>query len=227
MSLRPRHLTGLPVAEEDAAVLRRWGVARCHAVDINAYSAGLSRLLHDEAPPPGDARQLIDYIRARFHPSHRELLEDAIALANAAEIAHARDDAWPHDLPDNLIGLLEDVEIHQQREDAVIFPMLMGPASAAERARAAGMRLEHEAVLRRLNALSCSTAGYSAPPQACTAWRLLYVLCSKLDMELRDQIALENEVLFSEELRVFPEETDCSNTTLAPRAAPKTRPWRD
>ena len=214
MGLHPRQPLTPALAADEAEVLRRWGLSRCHAVDVEAYWAGLSRLLPDEAAPPREPHRLIAYIRGRFHRAHRDLLEDAIALAGVAEVAHARDDAWPHGLGDHLAQLLEDLEAHLQREDSVVFPLLPGSLEAPLADRVAAMADEHRRLGAQLDDLRRLTRDFTPPRQACVAWRLLYVLCGKLDTDLREQMTLEEDVLFAPELRVFPEESACANTTL-------------
>ena len=214
MGLHLRQPLTAALADEEGEVLRRWGLSRCHAVDVESYWAGLSRLLPDEATPPREPHRLIAYIRGRFHRAHRDLLEDAVALAGAAEAVHARDDAWPHGLGDHLAQLLEDLESHLQREDSVVFPLLPGSPDSPLGGRVAAMADEHRQLCAQLDDLRRLTRDFAPPAQACVAWRLLYVLCGKLDTDLREQMTLEEDVLFAPELRVFPEDSTCANTTL-------------
>ena len=195
MRPQPERLDLIPAA--DPAVLRRWGVSDCSRVDLASLTDSLARLQHDEVAPPSGVDRLVRHIRDRYHHTLTAVLGDAIALATACEAVHGRDDLWPHGLSDRLIETLDALQHHQQREDSVVFPLLL-----ADRARAAEavalMEAEHAGIRARLDGVLVATGGFRAPPQACVSWRLLYVLCCKVDVDAREQIRLEEDELFRE-----------------------------
>lgn len=201
-----------PECDEEAEALRRWGVSRCGRVDREALLAALAGLLVDERPPPREAGALVDHIRRRFHQAQRQVLDDAIALAAAGGRAHRRDDDWPHGLGDDLVGLLEAWEAHQLREEAVVFPAVLegrGELSIA----VDEARRDHAALKTRLDALARRTEGFRPPGHACPAWRVLYLLCARLEAELRAQMALEERSLYGSEparIRVSTEVKPCA-----------------
>lgn len=207
------HPLGLAVesfgSASDEAILQRWGLNGGKLVDRTALGVQLSRLIVDEAPPPEDPRQLIDWIRVRYHQAHRDALETAIAMANVAEGVHASDEAWPHGLTDQLLDLFDQLEVHQQREDAVIFPQLIeGGAAAADGETI--VEAEHDGLSLRLEHLARRTGGFTAPAHACATWRLLFLLCRKIDGDLREQMALENTAFLGRRIRESTEDSDCS-----------------
>ena len=207
----PERLDLIPAA--DAAALRRWGVSDCERIDRRAMQDSLAGLQHDEAAPPSDTARLVGHIRDRYHNALVDVMGDAIALATACETAHSGEDLWPHGLSDQLIEILEAVEHHQQREDAVVFPMLLvGGPRAAEAVRM--MEAEHAGIRARLDRLLALTGGFQAPPQACASWRVLYVLCCKADVDIREQIRLEEGELFSPCIRDSTEAQVCATATF-------------
>lgn len=195
MRLRPRHLTPLSNEEGDLAVMDRWGISRCDAVEMASVSNELTKLLADETPPPADLGNLVSWICERRHAVQENRLEEAIAIATRAEAIHRRDDAWPHGFADQLIELLDCIVIHQQREQAVVFPMLLRGVDALPERTVDEMVAAHEALLAKWLELETLTAGFRAPPHACAAWRLLYALCGKLQADCREQVELENRML--------------------------------
>lgn len=200
-----------PECDEEADALRRWGLSRCGRVDREALLGALAGLLVDERPPPQEAGALVDHIRRRFHRAQRQVLDDAIALAAAGGRTHRRDDDWPHGLGDDLVGLLEAWEAHQLREEAVVFPAVL--QGRGERAVAVDeARRDHAALKARLEALTRRTEGFRPPAHACPTWRLLYLLCARLEAELRAQMELEEQSLYGERgrIRVSTEAKPCA-----------------
>ena len=64
-----------------------------------------------------------------------------------------------------------------------------------------GLRLEH---------LARRTGDFTAPAHACATWRLLYLLCRKLNSELRERMALETAALLGRDIRESTEDSGCS-----------------
>lgn len=197
MRLRPRHLTKLPAEEGDLAVMDRWGISRCDAVEMGSVSSELTRLMAGEGPPPTDTVNLVNWICQRRHPVQENRLEEAIAIATRAEAVHREDDAWPHGIADQLTELLDRLFTHQQREQAVIFPMLLRGVDALPDRTIDEMLEAHETLVETWGELERLTGGFKAPAHACAAWRLLYALCYKLQDDCREQVALENRMLLA------------------------------
>lgn len=149
MRLRPRHLTNLSSEEGDLEVMDRWGVSRCDAVEMDSVSAELTKLLAEDADPSGEPRDLVGWICKQRHPVQENRLEEAIAIATRAELVHRRDDAWPHGLADQLIEMLDCLVTHQQREQAVVFPMLLRGVDALPDRTIDEMIAAHEDLMAR------------------------------------------------------------------------------
>ena len=196
MPMNPRQFADAMPDARDQAVLDRWGVARCDAVDMDSVSSQLSWLMPEESaaggPEPGSERDC-----RRRHSMQESRIEDAISLASRAETVHRRDDAWPHGLSYQLEDILEQTVVHQQREQAVVFPMLTSGVGALPARTVDEMIAAHEDLLERWDALSRRTGGFQAPDHACAAWRLLYVLCFKLHLDCQAQVDLENRMLLA------------------------------
>lgn len=197
MRLRPRHLTNLWPEQGDLEVMDRWGVSRCDAVEMDSVSCELTKLLAEDAAPSGELRDLVGGICQRRHSVQENRLEEAIAIATRAELVHRRDDTWPHGLADQLTEMLDCLVTHQQREQAVVFPMLLRGVDALPDRTIDEMIAAHEDLMTRWRGLDELTAGFKAPAHACAAWRLLYVLCFKLYADCREQVEVENRMLLA------------------------------
>jgi regulator of cell morphogenesis and NO signaling len=194
--------------------LLRWGMGE--EPDLPAMAASLTRLLDSEAPSPVGMGRLIRHIHERYHRVLAGVMEDALTLASVCEAAHGASDVWPHGLSDLVAEILDELEQHQQREYAVVFPMLLG-GSAGTPGVAGIMTDEHARLRCRLDALTAMTRQFTAPPGACVKWRVLYVLCCKIDLDLREQMRMEENELFSPFLRHRTEDAVCSDTMSAAR----------
>ena len=206
----PPHPDLIPIS--DPAVLERWGLSDCDRIDRPALIDCLTRLQDDESRPPPDTAGLIGRIRSRYHRVLIEIIVDAVALATACEAAYAADERWPHGLSDLLVGLQEALEHHQQREDAVVFPLLLAKSPQAT-AAVAFMAREHASIRDRLESLSVITQAFEAPPKACVKWQILYLLCRKIEFDVRELTRMEECDLFAPSIRDSTEVDVCSAAT--------------
>lgn len=179
----------------DRAILKRWGLGDGDRIDRPALMDSLARLQVDEEPSSLDAAGLVERIRRRCQ-GVMEVIADAVAVADACEADHAADERWPHGLSDRLVDLLEGLEQHHHREDAVVFPLFLsgGPKAPASAALMVG---EHSALRHKLDALSAVTRAYETPARAGPRWRILYLLCRKIDFEIRAQMTIEDRDLLA------------------------------
>jgi len=133
----------------------------------------------------------------RRHSEQESRLEEAIAVAEKVERVHRQDDAWPHGLSDQLDDILDHTVVHQQREQAVVFPMLTAGVDALPTPTVDEMIAAHEDLLTRWSELDRRTGGFKPPAHACTTWRLLYDICDQLHFDCVAQVDLENRMLLA------------------------------
>ena len=200
-----------PFPRPDRTVLRRWGLGDGDRIDRPALMDSLARLQVDERPLSSDKAGLVDRIRRRCQ-NITEVIADAVAVADACEADHAADERWPHGLSDRLVDLLEGLEQHQHREDAVVFPLFLSGSPRAS-ATAALMVGEHGSIRHKLDALSAVTRAYETPARAGPRWRILYLLCRKVDFEIRAQMLIEDRDLLVPMVRDSTEAETCPAAT--------------
>ena len=157
-----------------------------------------------QAVPAGDGRdwqqaspaELIEHLLTRFHARHREQLPELIRLSRRVETVHADRPECPTGLADHLTTMAEALESHMQKEEQILFPMLLRGFSPMVRMPIGVMRLEHDdhgVALARLVALA---HGLEMPRGACNTWRALVLGLRTLREDLMEHIHLENNLLF-------------------------------
>lgn len=139
---------------------------------------------------------LIRHILERYHETHRRQLPILIALSERVERAHAGHESAPTGLTEFLMAVADDLEDHQQKEEQVLFPMMMAGGSPMIGFPIRRMMTEHEEVELQLEALRRLTDGFVPPASACGTWRRLYEEAQIFHQDLSDHMRLENDVLF-------------------------------
>lgn len=144
------------------------------------------------------AKELIAHILERYHLRHREQLPELISLAEKVERVHADHPDAPAGLSAHLAEMLHELESHMQKEERILFPMLMrgqgyiagGPISVME-----SEHQQHGEALEKMMALAHQLV---LPENACNSWRALYLGLSELRDDLMEHIHLENNILFQQ-----------------------------
>ncbi len=153
------------------------------------------------ATVPTDPRQtptpdLIAHILERYHAAHRRDLAEAIRLATEVEHEHAADQSCPHGLVDLLTLISDDLEDHQQKEEVVLFPLMLAGSPHVLAGPIARMHLDHTDLAAQFETLKLLTRGFTVPAGASESWRALYALCARIEADLTAHVALEEGILF-------------------------------
>lgn len=169
----------------------------------------LVRELEAEQPAHADFRrwderplhELIEHLVDRYHAAHRAELPRLLEMARRVEKVHAKRPDCPRELAALIARMSDELEEHMQKEEQVLFPMIL-----AGRGRSAAMPVqvledEHVDHGQNLALVREMTNGFAPPADACGTWRALYLGLRDLDEELMQHIHLENNVLFPRALR--------------------------
>ena len=146
----------------------------------------------DEAP----LSALVDHIQAVYHARLREQLPALIAMARRVEVRHADKASCPRGLAAHLEVMHEDVLQHLQKEERILFPLIVAGAGSGAGGPVHVMELEHEHHGENLQTVRRLTDDLTPPPEACTTWRALYLGLQQFEQELMEHIHLENNILF-------------------------------
>jgi len=145
---------------------------------------------------------LIDHIVTNFHEAHRRELPALVELARKVERVHAGKATVPVGLAAHLLEMHQAMELHMQKEEQVLFPMIIRGMGSRVQAPVRQMELEHDEHGEKLRQLRRICRDFVAPEEACTSWRALYLRCEQLEADLMAHIHLENHVLFPRALNL-------------------------
>jgi regulator of cell morphogenesis and NO signaling len=149
--------------------------------------------------PRWDARplpELVQHIVSTYHARLRQSLPELQAMADKVEHRHAEKDTCPRGLAAHLADVHRAVTDHLEKEEQILFPMILGGMGRRVAAPVHVMELEHEHHRENLQVLRRLTSDLTPPDEACTTWRALYLGLQQLEQELMEHIHLENNVLF-------------------------------
>ncbi len=164
---------------------------------LEVVAAELSALVSPEEAPPQSVDALIDHILTRYHAVHRRELPELVRLARRVEAVHGEKPEAPRGLAALLERIAGDMEAHMQREEEVLFPLMRAGGHPMIRLPIGAMRMEHDEHGASLRELARLTHDHSPPEMACGTWRALYAGTQKLQDDLMEHIALENNTLFT------------------------------
>jgi regulator of cell morphogenesis and NO signaling len=163
----------------------------------------LAELRTELSPAEGDddwsqrpSAALIAHLVDHFHRDHRAELPRLIAMAQKVEQVHADKADCPRGLADQLSGIATRLELHMQKEEQILFPLLLTADTDRTRAPIECLTAEHDEHGRDLTRLRQLAHGYEPPACACGTWRALYLGLHEFERAVMEHIHLENHVLF-------------------------------
>lgn len=165
-------------------------------LDLAPIEAELARLAPEQNPIPDSVEDLISHILARYHQVHRRELPELRNLAVRVEKVHAEHPAVPVGLSALLARIQGELESHMQKEEQVLFPLMLAGGNPMIVHPIGMMRHEHDSHGEELRALAALTNDMTLPDGACNSWRALYAGLAKLAEDLTEHIHIENNVLF-------------------------------
>jgi len=133
---------------------------------------------------PQSTPELIDLIVIRYHQVHRRELPELVKLARRVEAVHRDHPRVPAGLADLLERIQTELGEHMQKEEQVLFPLML--------------RGGHPMIGGPISVMLAEklTDDFTPPEGACTSWRALYAGARKLADDLITHIHTENNVLF-------------------------------
>lgn len=141
--------------------------------------------------------EIIDHILQRFHEPLRRELPALVAAARRVEAEEQGHPQCPTGLAAHLEQVLLAVESHLQKEEKILFPLILAGRGGVAFMPIKVMMAEHDDHKANLERLAVLAHAFAAPPDADSAWCELYRRLADLDRELREHIALEDHVLFT------------------------------
>lgn len=169
-------------------------------IDVNSTLATLNLLrkvsdedLHWLLEPTAS---LINHIKSRYHCRHRLQLPQLISLARQVENSHQGNPSCPLGLADYLNGLHEDLLVHMEREEQILFPFLCEKKMSYVFAQVSLALHNHDQDIHVLNRINGLTNELVVPQDADEIWKELYVELAVFKADLLEHVRLENDILF-------------------------------
>jgi regulator of cell morphogenesis and NO signaling len=149
---------------------------------------------------------LIHHIVSRYHETHRAQFPELIRMAARVETVHRDKPEVPIGLTAHLERMSEEMQLHMQKEEFMLFPMMKRGGHSMLSGPIGCMRNEHEDHGNNLERLAQLTNDFTPPQGACNTWRALFNGLAALRDDLIEHVHLENNVLFPrfEERAVMP-----------------------
>ncbi len=172
------------------------GAAKRKGLDPAPIAAELARLAPQPSDLPDDVAGLVNLIVERYHAVHRRELPELRKLAARVEAVHAGHADVPAGLADLLAKLHGELESHMQKEEQVLFPMMVAGGHPMIVHPIAMMRHEHDGAGEDLSQVTALTHDMTPPEGACNSWRALYAGLAKFAEDLTEHVHIENNILF-------------------------------
>jgi regulator of cell morphogenesis and NO signaling len=185
-----------PIAE--ACAIRGIDVAALLAEIDNESATTADQTRWDQAP----LDTLVAFIVDTYHRRLRETFPDLLRMAARVEQRHGDKASCPRGLTAHLEAMHAAVLEHLDKEEQVLFPMIVSGRGQYAAGPAHVMEVEHDDHARSLEKLRALTNNMQPPAEACTTWRALYLALRQFEEELMTHIHLENNVLFRRALAV-------------------------
>jgi len=149
----------------------------------------------------GPLPEFVQYILDHFHAAHREEVPRLIAMARKVEQVHGDKPSCPRGLAVFLERMSEELEMHMQKEEQILFPMILAGRGPMTGMPISVMEEEHQDHGKNLAALRELVNDFVPPEEACNTWRALYLGLAELERDLMEHIHLENNALFPRALK--------------------------
>ncbi len=169
----------------------------------------LVREIHAEVKTPGNfarwderpVAELIEHVLKTYHTAHRAELPRLVAMATRVEAVHGDKPSCPRGLAEHIARLAEELELHMQKEEQMLFPMLQSSRAHMASMPVQMMEEEHNDHALNLARVRALTNDLKLPPDACGTWTALYLGLAEFEQQVMEHIHTENNILFPRALR--------------------------
>jgi regulator of cell morphogenesis and NO signaling len=153
----------------------------------------------NDASSSGQAESLasiVDYILSHFHEPLRRDLPGLVERARQVEAQATTSPLDPVGLAVHLEQIRLAVESHLDKEEQILFPLIVAGRGSNALMPIRVMMTEHDDHTENLRRTRELTHDFALPSDASAEWRALYQDLQYLEDELGKHIELENKVLF-------------------------------
>jgi regulator of cell morphogenesis and NO signaling len=153
---------------------------------------------------------LVDHIVTTHHAYLREEFPRLTKMTERVAQVHGERHSELPEVRDVFAALRNELEMHMQKEEQILFPMIKqldsgGAGGAAGHCGTIAnpinmMEQEHDSAGDALGTLRKLTGGFAVPVDACNTYRVMLDSLAKLEVDLHQHIHKENNILFPKAL---------------------------
>ncbi|MBS1261150.1 MAG: Iron-sulfur cluster repair protein YtfE [Calditrichaeota bacterium] len=171
-------------------------------IDPEQVLAEIERKLTRGVEPPESWNrrsldELVDAILRTFHKPLREMLPHLDTLAIRVEAAHGPvRGPYLSELREIVQLLIDDLGRHMDEEERLLFPEIRRNEGPLSQDAVRSLEDDHRSVAKALARIRALTSDFTLPEDACNTWRALWHGLQRMEVDLKEHIHLENNVLF-------------------------------
>jgi regulator of cell morphogenesis and NO signaling len=161
---------------------------------------------------------LADYIVSTHHDYTKRELPQIFHYLQKVSSKHGDRHNELYKIFEKFSELKDEMEMHMQKEEQVLFPRIKELESAIQNNRPSGISIqipivvmedEHEHAGNLFKEMRILSSNYNPPPDACTTYRLSFAALQALETDLHQHIHLENNILFPRAIKLLEPGQDC------------------
>ena len=158
---------------------------------------------------------LLDYVLKYHHRNFHLHNEELLNLVKKVEKVHGDRHPELHDVRKSVEASFEDLDSHFAKEEQVLFPQLYEIYNAREEGRSPEafhcgsivypirqMMLEHDATGEVWHHIAKITENFTTPADGCNSYRLMNRLLSDFFSDLKEHVAIENNLIFPQFIKM-------------------------
>ena len=160
-----------------------------------------------------DAWQLISFITIHHHFYVKQSMPVIIGHLNKVATKHG--DIYPYmkDVHDMFAIIMREMTLHMEKEETILFPRIKEVENLYQAERLSEilpgsiqtlvneMEADHEEAGDIMYRIRTATANYTAPPNACTTFKVTLAELKEFEEDLHKHVHIENNILFPKALQ--------------------------
>ena len=167
---------------------------------------------------------LVDYVLKKHHRSFHQHHEELLSLVEKVERVHGERHPELHEIKEAVAESFDELDSHFAKEENVLFPQFYEIFAAQEEKREAApfhcgsvlypirqMMLEHDNTGATWQRIADLTENFTTPTDGCASYRLMNRELYEFFQNLKEHVALENNLIFPGFIKMEQQVTEFSN----------------
>lgn len=160
--------------------------------------------------------QLSNYIVSTHHAYVKGELPQLFSYIEKVAAKHGERHPELYKIFELVVAIKEEMELHMRKEEQILFPRIQEIENIATQDKESPqlninylqspisvMEQEHDHAGALTAEIRQLTSNYTAPPDACTTYKLLFASLQAFETDLHQHVHLENNILFPKAIELF------------------------